>query len=186
MKYFVSILFIAALAYNTFPLALGLNRDRRNPHWLNVLLAITFGLLQGVMYHLGALLGDTFMYLFVIRYKWVVFGILLAVSIRMLFEAFKIRKGERLFSFDNYIKFFIMTIAAGINTLIVGMTAMHFQPLDLLTPSFLVFFGFGWSIAGVSMNLSRVNILLSSLIQMIASIIIFVIALLYLFTNLWL
>ncbi len=63
------------------------------------------------------------MYLFVVRYKLAVFAILFAVSIRMSIEAFKIRKGARLFSFDNYIKLLILSIAAGINTLIVGMAA---------------------------------------------------------------
>jgi|GEM_PF-829415 putative Mn2+ efflux pump MntP len=186
LKYLLYTLFIAALAYNTFPLALGLNRDHRNPHWLNMILAATFGLLQGVMYHLGALLGDTFMYLFVIRFKWVVFGILVAVSIRMLLESVKIRRGARLFSFDNYIKFLIMTVAAGINTLIAGMTAMYFQPFGALMPLLLVIAGFSWSIAGVSMNLSRINILLSSALHLASSIAIFIVALVYMLTSQWL
>ncbi|MDV7393868.1 hypothetical protein RZS08_20990, partial [Arthrospira platensis SPKY1] len=71
MKYLLYILFIIAVAYNTFPLALGLNRDHRNPHWMNFLLASVFGVTQGIMYQLGILLGDTFMHLFVIRFKWV-------------------------------------------------------------------------------------------------------------------
>ncbi|MDP3445943.1 MAG: manganese efflux pump, partial [Ignavibacteria bacterium] len=102
MKYILYILFIIALAYNTFPLALGLNRDHRNSHFTNIVLATIFGLIQGVMYYLGDLLGDSFMHVFVLRYKYVVFGIFVAVSIRMLLEALRIRRGERLFSFDNY------------------------------------------------------------------------------------
>lgn len=186
MKYLLYILFIIAVAYNTFPLALGLNRDHRNPHWMNIILASAFGLAQGLMYQLGILLGDTFMHLFVIRFKWVVFGILLAVSGRMLMEAIKIRKGARLFSFDNYIKFFMMTVAAGINTLIIGMTAMYFQPFGELLSLLLIIAGFLWSIAGISMNLSRTNILLSSAMHSVASAIILIISLVYLFTNNWL
>lgn len=185
LKEFIHIIFIISIAYNTFPLALGLNRDHRNPHLTNVLLAAVFGLLQGVMYYLGQALGDTFMHVFVIRYKWVVFGILVAVSVRMMLESMRIRRGERLFSFDNYVKFFIMAIAAGINTLIVGMTAGHFSPMNGLMPILLVVAGFCWSIAGISMNLSRVNILLSSLFQLIAAAVIFIVALLYLLSNHW-
>lgn len=173
------------MAYNTFPLALGLNRDHRNPHLTNLLLATVFGLLQGLMYHMGALLGDTFMHVFVIRYKWVIFGIMGAVSIRMILEALRIRRGERLFSFDNYVKFVIMAVAAGINALIIGMTAGHFSPFNGLMPILLVISGFVWSIAGISMNLSRTNILLSSLLHLIAAAIIFVVALVYLLTNNW-
>lgn len=179
------ILFIVSVAYNTFPLALGLNRDHRNPHLTNVLLAIVFGLIQGVMYHLGALLGETFMHLFVIRYKWVVFGVLTAVSIRMLMEAGRIRRGERLFSFDNYVKFLMMAVAAGINTFIIGMTAEHFSPFDGQMPVVLVAAGFTWSIAGISMNISRTNILLSSLLQVLSAVVIFSVALIYLITNQW-
>ncbi len=186
MKETLLILFIISVAYNTFPLALGLNRDHRNPHLTNVLLAAVFGLVQGVMYHLGALLGDTFMHLFVIRYKWVVFGVLATVSIRMILESARIRRGERLFSFDNYVKFLMMTVAAGINTLIIGMTAFHFSPLDGQMPVILVAAGFAWSIAGISMNLSRINILLSSLLQIVSAVIIFAVALVYLLTNQWL
>lgn len=173
------------MAYNTFPLALGLNRDHRNPHLTNLLLATVFGLLQGLMYHMGALLGDTFMHVFVIRYKWVIFGILGAVSIRMILEALRIRRGERLFSFDNYVKFVIMAVAAGINALILGMTAGHFSPFNGLMPILLVIAGFCWSIAGISMNLSRTNILLSSLMHLVAAAVIFVVALVYLLTNNW-
>lgn len=185
MKYFLYILFIIALAYNTFPLALGLNRDHRNKHLTNLLLAAIFGLLQGIMYYIGSLLGDTFMHVFILRYKWVVFGIIIAVSVRMMLEAFKIRKGERLFSFDNYVKFIIMTIAAGINTLIIGMTANYFSPFSELMPMFLVAAGFLWSIAGISMNLSRTNILLSSMMHLGASIVLFIVALVYILTNNW-
>ncbi|PKP53686.1 MAG: hypothetical protein CVT92_02895 [Bacteroidetes bacterium HGW-Bacteroidetes-1] len=185
MKYFLYILFIIALAYNTFPLALGLNRDHRNKHLTNLLLAAIFGLLQGIMYYIGSLLGDTFMHVFILRYKWVVFGIIIAVSVRMMLEAFKIRKGERLFSFDNYVKFIIMTIAAGINTLIIGMTANYFSPFDELMPVFLVAASFLWSIAGISMNLSRTNILLSSMMHLGASIVLFIVALVYILTNNW-
>ena len=185
MKYFLYILFIIALAYNTFPLALGLNRDHRNSHFTNFLLATIFGLIQGVMYYLGDLLGDSFMHVFVLRFKFVVFGIFVAVSIRMLLEALKIRRGERLFSFDNYSKFTIMAIAAGINTLIIGMTANYFTPFAGLMPLLLVVAGFMWAIAGISMNLSRTNILLSSVMHIFASIAIFVVALVYIFTNNW-
>jgi putative Mn2+ efflux pump MntP len=178
-------LFIISVAYNTFPLALGLNRDHRNSHFNNVLMAIVFGLIQGVMYHLGDLLGKTFMHVFVLRYKWVIFGILTAVSIRMMMEAFRIRKGQRLFSFDNYVKFTIMAIAAGINTLIIGMTAGHFSPFNGMMSLLLVICGFFWSITGISMNLSRVNVLLSSFFQIIAASIIFIVALVYLLTNNW-
>lgn len=176
-------LFIIAVAYNTFPLALGLNRDRRNSHITNITLALTFGLIQGVMYYLGDLLGDSFMHVFVIRFKWVVFGIFMAVSIRMLLEALRIRRGARLFSYDNYVKFLIMAVAAGINTLIVGMTANYFIPFGGLMPMLLVLAGFLWSIAGISMNISRVNIMLSSLMHLAASFVISIVALIYIFTD---
>ncbi|HMM12104.1 MAG TPA: manganese efflux pump [Bacteroidales bacterium] len=185
MVHLFNILFIIALGYNTFPLALGQNRDHRNSHLKNIFLATIFGLIQGVMYHLGDLLGNTFMHLFVKRYKWVVFGILAAVAVRMAIEAFNIRKGSRLFSFDNYSKFFIMTVSAGINTFIVGMAGFHFMPYGNLLPLLLVAAGFAWSIAGISMNISRVNIILSSVFQFFAAGIILLIGFLYLFTKLW-
>jgi putative Mn2+ efflux pump MntP len=185
VKYALYILFIIAVAYNTFPLALGLNRDHRNSHLTNLLLASVFGLLQGLMYHLGSLLGNSFMHLFVVRYKWVVFGIFVAVSVRMMLEALRIRRGERLFSFDNYVKFIIMAIAAGINTLIIGMTSNYFSPFNGMMVMLLFVAGFCWSIAGISMNMSRTNILLSSAMHFAASIAIFVVAMVYLFTNNW-
>lgn len=181
----LNLLFTVALAYNTFPLALGQNRDHRNSHLKNIIMATIFGLIQGVMYHLGDLLGHTFMHLFVKRYKWVVFGILFAVAMRMALEAFNIRKGSRVFSFDNYSKFLIMAVSAGINTFIVGMTGYHFMPYGSAMPLLLTIAGFSWSIAGISMNISRVNILLSSAFQFIAAGVLFLIGLLYLITNLW-
>jgi putative Mn2+ efflux pump MntP len=176
-------LFIFAIGYNTFPLALGLNRDKRNTLVTNLMHAIIFGLVQGVMFKLGSLLGESFMYLFVERFKLAVFGILLAVSIRMGIESFKILKGARLFSFDNYIKFLILAVAAGINTLIVGMTAEYITPFETLMTLVLIIVGFGWSILGLSMNLSRKNIILSSIIHIISSIIILATGLVFLFST---
>lgn len=186
LKYAFYILFILALSYNVFPLALGLNRDRRTPHLVNVFHALVFGLLQGIMYYLGILLGETFMHLFTENFRLVVFGILGAVSVRMFIEAFKIRKGARLFSFDNYVKFVIMGIAAGINTLIIGMTASYLSPFESLMPVLLVAGGFAWSIAGISMNLTRKNIILSSLLHLISATLIFIFGLLFLVTKNWL
>ncbi|MBK9292105.1 MAG: manganese efflux pump [Bacteroidetes bacterium] len=185
MAHIFNILFVIALAYNTFPLALGQNRDHRNSHLKNLIMAGIFGLIQGVMYHLGDVLGHTFMHLFVKRYKWVVFGVLVAVAVRMAMEAFNIRRGAKLFSFDNYSKFVIMAVSAGINTFIVGMTGYHFMPYGALLPALLVAAGFAWSIAGISMNISRTNILLSSLLQFFSAGVLFIIAFLYLLTNLW-
>jgi putative Mn2+ efflux pump MntP len=183
LEYFIYILFIFAIGYNVFPLALGLDRDNRNSLITNLLHAIIFGLIQGVMYKLGAWLGSTFMYLFVVRYKLAVFAILLAVSIRMSIEAFKIRKGARLFSFDNYIKLLILAIAAGINTLIVGMAADYLTPFETLMTALLIVAGFVWSIIGISMNLTRQNIILSSMAHLGAAIIILLTGLVYLFSS---
>jgi len=182
LSYPLYIAFIFAIAYNTFPLALGLDRDNRNKLVTNLLHAVIFGLVQGVMYKLGAWLGSTFMYLFVERFRLAVFAILLAVSIRMAIEAFKIRKGARLFSFDNYTKLIILAIAAGINTLIVGMAADYLTPFETLMTLLLIIAGFGWSIVGISMKLTRQNIILSSMAHLIASIIIFITGLVYLLT----
>ncbi len=186
MKFVLYILFILAISYNVFPLALGLNRDRRTPHLVNVFHAAVFGLLQGIMYYIGILLGDTFMHLLEENYRFVVFGILTAVSVRMFIEAFKIRKGARLFSFDNYVKFMIMGIAAGINTLIVGMTATYLTPFAGLMPVMLVAGGFAWSITGISMNLTRKNIILSSLLHLNSAIFIFIFGIIFLLTQNWL
>lgn len=179
-------MFILALAYNVFPLALGLNRDRRTPHLVNVFHALIFGLLQGILYWVGVLLGDTFMHLLDQQQKLVVFGLLAAVGVRMFLEALKIRRGERLFSFDNYVKFMVMGIAAGINTMIVGMAASYYTPFGIFAPLLLVAAGFAWSIAGISMNLSRKNIILSSLIHLLAGIYLLFFGLLYFITNNWL
>lgn len=186
MKIALYILFVLALSYNVFPLALGLNRDRRNSHLLNVFHALVFGLIQGIMYWLGVLLGGTFMHLLEDSQKIVVLGVITAVAIRMVLESLKIRRGERLFSFDNYVKFAVMGIAAGINTLIIGMTASYLSPFGNLLPLLLVIAGFAWSIAGISMNLSRNNIILSSLLHLVGGIYLFIFALLYFFTQNWL
>ncbi len=186
MKFALYILFILAISYNVFPLALGLNRDRRSPHLVNVFHAIIFGLLQGIMYYIGVTLGDTFMHLLEENYRFFVFGILGAVAVRMAIEAFKIRKGARLFSFDNYVKFMIMGVAAGINTLIIGMTANYLSPFGHLMPALLVAGGFAWSIAGISMNLSRKNIILSSFMHLGSAMVIFIFGLLFLVTKNWL
>ncbi|MBZ0243355.1 MAG: hypothetical protein K8F24_09095, partial [Bacteroidales bacterium] len=110
-----------------------------------------------------------------------VFAIFGLIAFRMIMGALKIRKESRLFMFESYSKLFIVAIAASINTLIAGMAFSGLQLDVTAMPFAFLLAGFAWAMLGLSMPINRVNILMTSVSQLISAFIIFIISFLYLF-----
>jgi putative Mn2+ efflux pump MntP len=176
-----SILFVLALTSVAFPLALGLHPDKENRQGNLFLIALLFGAVQAMMVFLGNLLGQQFMHLFSAHHQIVVFAVFGLIAVRMIIEALKIRKENRLFAFESYSRLLIIAIAAAINSLIAGMVGTYFQPFGTALPWAFFIAGFGWSILGLLLPINRINILLASVLQLFFAVVLLIIGLLYLF-----
>ena len=181
MNILIPIFLVLTLTSSTWPLALGLQSQEQKSWPQRLLIALIFGFVQAVMVYLGEMLGQRFMHLMAGHNHIVVFAIFGLIAFRMIMEALKIRKENRLFVFESFSKLFIVAIAASINTLIAGMAFSGLQ-LDITAMPFaFLLAGFVWAIIGLSMPINRVNILMTSVSQLISAFIIFVISFFYLF-----
>jgi len=181
----ILILLVLTLTSGSFSLSLGL-QIRQQKSWSDrLLIALIFGAVQAMMLFLGMWLGQRFMHLFKAHYQIVVFAIFGLIAFRMIQEALKIRKENRLFAFESYSKLLIVAIAAGINSLIAGLAISAFQPPGAALPLAFLLAAAGWALLGLTLSINRLNILTASFSQLISAFIMFVISFLYLFNFQW-
>lgn len=181
MNIAIILFLVLALTSGTFPLVLGLQSQERKSWLQRLLIGLIFGVVQALMIYLGLLLGQRFMHLLSPHYQIIVFAVFGLIALRMLMEALKIRKENRLFIFETYPKVFIVAVAASINTLIAGMAISGLQLMTDSLPLAFMAAGFVWAIVGQSMVVNRINILFASVSQLVSAFILFVISFLYLF-----
>ncbi|PKP29928.1 MAG: hypothetical protein CVT99_15320 [Bacteroidetes bacterium HGW-Bacteroidetes-16] len=170
--FIIAILFF--LAMQPFPVAIGF---RVKHHWLNVIpFILLMGLMQTGMFWAGLQLGNLFMH-FMDDFKEVVIFLCFAlVGIRMIMEAFQIRKGERTYSIDQATHVFFVSLAQAMNTLLVGLIFTYFVPFDL--PLFIILFIFStlFAATGVWLSPSKPNLSLASLLYLLGGLVMLIAA----------
>lgn len=89
-----------------------------------IIIAITFGVFQGVMPVIGYFLGELFINYIKDFDHWVAFGLLLLIGLYMIYEGVKgiIKKEELKENKFSYKKVLIQAIATSIDALAVGLT----------------------------------------------------------------
>ncbi len=124
MNWLIYTLIIFALSVHVLPSGINLNvgMDRLKAFVATVIVA----LLQVLMFGVGKLLGSSFLHLIGGWGKGVVFVVFFLISVRMVMEAFKIRKGEIHQSLDNPKLMALTGLAQGIDAFLVGMMFYYF------------------------------------------------------------
>ena len=183
----ISILFIIAL---TFPVAVAstafsINNNVQSARDLQLgrklFYAVVIALGQGVMYSLGALLGNTFMHTMASFSKWVVFALCFSISYRMFLDTLKIKKGANLFMIEKKLHLILLSVALGVNAFIAGLM-FDFLPLfQNLTPYIIMAAAFVWAVAFILIPFSKMKLTLNSLLNVIFSAIIVLIGIAHVF-----
>lgn len=109
---------LLGLSSQTLPVALGINtKNGLISLWHAFLLIVS----QLLFLYVGFLLGNRFLYL-VAQYKNVILFIgFFLIGMRMIFDVFRIRKGERTYYLDHTATLILASVAQGINTLLAGL-----------------------------------------------------------------
>lgn len=115
-----------SLAMDAFAVAIckGLSNSKINLK-NGVIIALYFGLFQGIMPFLGYLLGESFERFIVNIDHWISFGLLFIIGFNMIKDSFKDEMVQ-----DDSISFFVMipaAIATSIDALTVGITFAFLQ-----------------------------------------------------------
>ncbi len=171
------ILMIFALAFQIFPVALGMNyRELKSRTFL-----FSFILLLGqlVMFQVGYLLGERFLYLVEDFKGTVIFIGFALIGFRLIMESFRVRKGERTYVLEQPGTVALASFAQAINTFLAGMlftlltVSNRFSLLVLFVASTVVIF------AGIIKKPDKTAGALSSLLFLLGGIILLFAALFF-------
>lgn len=172
-----------ALSCNVFPYALGLNKDKDNSTSTYILYPLCLGLILGVLFWLGSLLGSTFMHILGNFTYIVVFTIFMMIGARMIMNAYKVRKGTNIFYIETFKTLFVIGIVAGMNVFMIGLGAEYFTTWNFYFPIGIGLGSIVWSVIGTLLPVTKINVLISSLALFISSLIVIVLAFVYLVSN---
>ena len=185
----LNILFILAL---TFPVAVastafGIDNLQTTTSNMQLSKKLMFALIlalgQGVMYSLGSLLGGAFMHTVAKFSQWIVFVLCFYIAFRMLMETIKIKKGANLFFIEKKKHLLLLSIALGVNAFIAGLIAEFLTLFQNLTPYIIMAAAFVWSMISMLIPFSKMKLTLNSLLNLIFSVVIAVVAMLFMINN---
>jgi putative Mn2+ efflux pump MntP len=183
----ISIIFVLCLAAPVVTRAVGLvNADDKPVKRLWI--PLIFGLSQGVMAVAGFYLGKLMRHLFVDEFApYLVFAMMLVVAVKMFVDSMRVLKGKMLYTVRGDWDFFLLSIMAAFNALLMSLTGPFFLPEMPMGAWFFLAVavaGFLWAFITVRIAFNPGVMKKMSFIEFAASVFMVVIAVLYLFTDL--
>jgi len=172
MIYSLPIVLVILLSFQVFPVALGISgkENLRN----TILPVVILALSQIVLFLAGYYLGKKFMYLLRDYKSTVLFAGFFIIGIRMFIDAFKIRKGERIYKLNDQRQIILAAIAQSVNTFLAGLL-LFFIPLNIVTVSAVLFSAsLTMAVGGVVLIPGKQSLSFASLLYLIGGILIVV------------
>lgn len=137
---------IITLSFQVMPVAIGIDHNKGLNQTIWFALVLLLG--QSLLFLIGYLLGERFMHLMENFKGTVIFIGFFLIGIRMIFDGFKVRKGERTYVLDSTMPVILASLAQGINTFLAGLL-LTYLPFErqwmtiILTISTLLMVGIG-------------------------------------------
>ena len=183
----ISIVFILCLTAPIVTRAVGLiNAEDKSVKKLWI--SLIFGLSQGVMAGAGFYLGKLLRHLFIDEFApYLVFAMMIVVAVKMFVDSMRVLKGKMLYTVRNDWDFFLLSIMAAFNALLMALAGPFFIPEMPLGSWFflaVVVAGFLWAFITVRIPFNPSVMKKMSFIEFSAAVFMVVIAALYLFTDL--
>ena len=183
----ISIVFILCLTAPIVTRAVGLiNAEDKSVKKLWI--SLIFGLSQGVMAVAGFYLGKLLRHLFIDEFApYLVFAMMIVVAVKMLVDAIRVLKGKMLYTVRNDWDFFLLSIMAAFNALLMTLAGPFFIPEMPLGSWFFLAVavaGFLWAFITVRIPFNPGVMKKMSFIEFSAAVFMVVITVLYLFTDL--
>lgn len=180
-----SVIYIVALTESVVPRSTSLEPKTEYRFGHRLLVALVFGLTQGLMAVSGSLLGGLFDHMFLYIAPYMVFAMMLVVAVRMFLESLRIVKGKMLFAFSSNWGFLFLAVISAMNTFLMSLFAGTFLPFGKWYHVFVSVAGFLWAIATVGISYSPQVMKKVAFVTFSASVFILVVAIVYLFGDLY-
>lgn len=179
----ISILFVLCLTASVAPRSTGLVKPDDKPTQ-KIWIPVTFGLSQGIMAVLGYNLGRLISHLYTYIADYMVFAMMLVVTVKMFVDSMRILKGKMLYTVVKDTDIILLSILASFNTLLMSLMGSYFMPFGWGFPVAVAVAGFLWSYFTVRIPFEPKLLRKLSFIEFSASVFMVIIAILYLFTDL--
>lgn len=180
----LSILFILCLTSTVVTRSVGLVRsdDKPSQRWL---VPLVFGVSQGLMGLIGYYLGKLLSHLFVDEFvPYLVFAMMLVVAVKLFVDSMRVLKGKMMYTVSKEWDFILLSVMAAFNTLLMSLMGAWFLPFGQWFFLAVAAAGFLWAYFTVRVPFEPKMLRKMSFIEFSAAVFLFVIAILYLFTEL--
>lgn len=178
----LSLLFIICLTSSVATRSMGLVTadDKPSQKWI---IPLMFGVSQGLAAAIGSGLGRLFAHLIEYIAEYMVFAMMLVVTVKLFVDSMKVLKGKMLYTVSKEWDFILLSIMAAMNTLIMSLMGPYFMPFGTWFIAAVTVAGFLWAFFTIRVPFEPKMIKKLSFIEFSASVFMFVIAILYLFTD---
>ena len=180
----ISILYILCLTSAVATRSMGLVAvdDKPSQRWL---VPLIFGVSQGLMALVGYYLGKLLSHLFVNDFApYLVFAMMLVVAVKLFVDSMRILKGKMMYTVSKEWDFILLSIMAAFNTLLMSFMGFWFLPFGRWFFLVVAAAGFLWSFFAARIPFEPKMIRKLSFVEFSAAVFLFIIAILYLFTDL--
>jgi len=163
---------LISLSFQVFPVAIGIDRSKGffQSSWFGSLLILG----QILFFVIGYLLGDRFMHLMDGFKGIVIFIGFFLIGIRIIMEAFQVRKGERTYIIDNTKTAVLASVAQGINTFLAAMLFTFLRVDSQWLLMILVIASLIVTLTGLVIKPGRQGFAISSFLYLISSVVMIV------------
>ncbi|PLX05302.1 MAG: hypothetical protein C0595_00195 [Marinilabiliales bacterium] len=159
---------LLVLGFQVFPVCLGNNFKSDIKQSVQQILIHTA--IQLIMLWLGLFLGDRFLYLSEDYQYLIIFIGLLMVGLRISFDSFAVRRGDRTFTTANSQSLILASTAQSINTFLAGIILSLFNINHILIFSILGLSVLLFSTIASWIKLSKTALTLASLVYILGGI----------------
>ena len=180
----IGIIYVLALTTPVVPLAVGLEPKGESTRSRQLLVALVFAATQALMALAGHLIGSLICYLFGEALRYLVFGMMVIVAIKMFLDAMKVLKAKRLYAFTSNWGFLLLGILSAMNTLLMGICDHGFMPFGNWFFLAVALAGFLYAFFSVRIPYTPSMLKKTSFIEFSGAVFMTIVAILFLFTDL--
>lgn len=178
----LSVLFVLCLTSSVVPRSLGLVKADDKPVQ-KIWIPAVFGLSQGVMALWGLAISYLMSHLFTNIAEYMVFAMMLVVAVKLFVDSMRALRGKILYTVNSNRDLCLLGLLAAFNTFLYALVGVFFAPFGIWFFGAVTVAGFLWSFFTVRFDFTPGMIKKVSFVEFSAAVLMVVIAILYLFTN---
>lgn len=179
----ISVIYVICLTSSVVSRSVGMVSTDDKPSQ-KLLVPLIFGATQAVMAFLGNLVGGLISHLFSYIAEYMVFAIMLVVTVKMFVDSMRVLKGKMMYTARKEIDFLLLAVMASVNTFLMALFGTTFMPFGKWFYAIVALAAFLWVFIVEKFPFNPKMLKKVSFVEFAASAFMLIIAILYMFTDL--